>query len=106
MAASRNPWAGIVGLSSLSLILACQEPGASDWSRFRAPPTELEFAVSFPESVTTEPQNGRVILVVSNVEEGEPRFQVEAGPGGQQVFGVDVVGLAIPSLGSHWRAWA
>jgi hypothetical protein len=94
VAASRRLGAGLVCVSSLLVLNGCQGPEASDWTRFRAPPTELEFAVSFPESVSMEPQDGRVILVVSKAEEGEPRFQVEAGPDGQQVFGLDVMGLA------------
>jgi hypothetical protein len=35
-----------------------------------------------------------VILVISKRPEGEPRFQVSVGGGGQQVFGIDVEGLA------------
>jgi len=58
------------------------------------PSTDLEFRVSFPEALSSEAQDGRVILIISKAEEGEPRFQVDVGPTGQQVFGIDVHGLA------------
>ena len=70
--------------------LSCSE--GEDWSQYRAPPSELEFAVSFSEALTSDAQDGRLILVVSKGEEGEPRFQVSPGPTGQQVFGIDVTG--------------
>ena len=74
------------------LSLSCTETG--DWSQYRAPPSELEFAVSFSDALTSEAQDGRLILVVSKGEEGEPRFQVSPGPTGQQLFGIDVEGWA------------
>lgn len=56
--------------------------------------TELEFSVTISENLTSEAQDGRLILIISKLEEGEPRFQVSSGPSGQQVFGMDVEGLA------------
>lgn len=52
--------------------------------------TELEFAVSFTESLDVESLDGRIILIVTDREEPEPRFQVSAGIDAAQVFGLDV----------------
>ena len=59
-----------------------------------APGTDLEFVVSFSPELSAEAQDGRLVLVISKRETGEPRFQVSAGPGGQQAFGIDVEGWA------------
>ena len=50
--------------------------------------------VTFPESASAEALDGRLILVLSNAPEGEPRFAVTDGPGAQPVFGIDVEGWA------------
>ena len=92
MAVTRIPRAGVVGLFVLLFSISCSDD--DDWSENAAPPTDLEFAVSFSEALSAEAQDGRVILVVSKQTEGEPRFQVAPGPTGQQVFGIDVDGLA------------
>jgi hypothetical protein len=64
----------------------CQAPGEAD-----AP---LRFGISFPSELSTEPIDGRVLLLISNHDEPEPRFQVrqhraESPP----LFGIDVNGL-------------
>ncbi len=62
---------------------------------FPAPrPRPLEFAVSFPASLSDTPLDGRLLLLLSTNDAAEPRFQVSDGAGTQLVFGVDVVGLA------------
>jgi hypothetical protein len=50
--------------------------------------------VSFSDALSQEAEDGRLILILSKREEGEPRFQVGAGPTGQQAFGIDVDGWA------------
>ena len=50
--------------------------------------------VTFPESVSGEALNGRLILVLSQREEGEPRTHVTDGAAAQPVFGIDVDGWA------------
>jgi hypothetical protein len=56
-----------------------------------AAPTRLRFAVSFPASGGTAPRDGRIILVVSNNDRQEPRFQNNAyNPRTQLSFGIDV----------------
>ncbi|MEQ9438225.1 MAG: alpha/beta hydrolase-fold protein [Cyclobacteriaceae bacterium] len=51
------------------------------------------FAVSFSEELSSEPLDGRLLLLISDNNEAEPRFQIEDGPNTQLVFGMDVNGL-------------
>ena len=55
----------------------------------------LIFAVTWEEGLESGPLDGRLLVVVARDSSPEPRFRVEAGPDGQQIFGVDVEG---------WRA--
>jgi hypothetical protein len=50
-------------------------------------------SVSFPESVSGKPLDGRVLLVLSNDGSEEPRTQINDTPKSQIVFGVTVDGL-------------
>ena len=79
-------------LPAVAMASGCGPEG--DWSEYRAPPSDLEFVISFTSALTDEAQDGRLILVVSKRGEGEPRFQVDPGPTGQQVFGIEVEGWA------------
>jgi len=54
----------------------------------------LVFAISLDRGVAAEPVDGRIILIIAADGEREPRFQVTAGLGAPQVFGIDVEGLA------------
>jgi hypothetical protein len=54
---------------------------------------EGRFAVSFPESLSEEPLDGRLLILISDNTENEPRFQIQDGPNTQLVFGIDVNGL-------------
>ncbi|MEO0341544.1 MAG: hypothetical protein AAF242_20335, partial [Bacteroidota bacterium] len=49
------------------------------------------FMVSFPGE-EGEVLDGRLMLMLSSKEEGEPRFQISDGPSTQQLFGLDVEG--------------
>ncbi len=53
----------------------------------------FEFAVSFNAETEPEALDGRVILIVTDRAEPEPRFQVSAGVNAPQVFGLDVEAL-------------
>jgi hypothetical protein len=53
----------------------------------------MEFAISYPESMSEEPLDGRMLLLISDNNEAEPRFQISDGPGTQMVYGIDVNGL-------------
>jgi hypothetical protein len=51
----------------------------------------LHFEISFPKEMSTVPLDGHVLLLISNNDEQEPRFQISFDtPDSQQMFGVDV----------------
>jgi len=52
----------------------------------------LGVTVTFPETRSRGPLDGRLLLLVSTDSSAEPRFQIGDGPGTQLVFGVDVEG--------------
>jgi len=52
----------------------------------------LRFEVSYPASRSDAPLDGRLLLILSTRTDGEPRFQVSAGPEGQPIFGLDLEG--------------
>jgi hypothetical protein len=54
----------------------------------------LRFAVSFPREKGATPLDGRVLLLISTDGSEEPRKQIGVGLKTQQVFGIDVDGLA------------
>lgn len=54
----------------------------------------LKFAVSFPETASAAPLDGRLLLLLSNDGSAEPRFQISDGAATQIVFGIDIDGLA------------
>ncbi|MBN2417712.1 hypothetical protein JXO52_17895 [bacterium] len=51
------------------------------------------FSVSFPADLHSEPVDGRLLLLISNDPDGEPRFQISDGARSQLVFGIDIEGL-------------
>jgi hypothetical protein len=58
------------------------------------PEAGLRFEVSFARDLSTELQDGRIILIVSSREGEEPRFQYQIyNPATQPGFGIDVEGL-------------
>lgn len=69
-------------------------PPADEAAAVSQASAQLEIAVSFDEARSTEPLDGRVLLLIATNAETEPRFQVRAGVGAAQVFGMDVEGLA------------
>lgn len=54
----------------------------------------LRFVISFPGDRGEGPQDGRLLLYISNNNESEPRFQVSNGHDSQLVFGVNINGMA------------
>jgi len=58
-----------------------------------SPSAPLEFGISFDQSLSTEPLDGRILLIITRDEEREPRFQVGAGLNAAQLFGIDIAGL-------------
>ena len=56
------------------------------------PQQGVRFEISFPREVNPDAQDGRIILIVSNREGDEPRFQYDLyEPETQLGFGMDVV---------------
>jgi len=80
------------GVVFFSLIIAvfflnsCQKEGKDRAKKFR-------FSLSFAESLSQEPLDGRMLLLISNDNSQEPRFQINDGPNTQLIFGVDINGL-------------
>src|SRR5437868_1099539 len=58
------------------------------------PATKLRFGISFPAVRSTAPLNGRIILVISNNDRREPRFENNVYDADTQLaFGIDVDSL-------------
>lgn len=53
-----------------------------------------QFRISFPQSQSAAPLDGRLLLILSTDASAEPRMQVNDTPKTQMVFGIDVDGLA------------
>ena len=53
-------------------------------------PTMFNFMISYPEELCSETLDGRVLLMISNDEGDEPRFQISNYPDNQRIFGLDV----------------
>jgi len=49
-----------------------------------------DFSVTFPTSRSSQPLDGRLLVLLSTDPQAEPRFQINDGPNTQMVFGVDV----------------
>jgi hypothetical protein len=69
----------------LSVLMLCSSCG----------PDSLQFAITLPEDDALEPLDGRLLLLVSDNDNAEPRFQLSDGPNTQMVFGIDVDGFAV-----------
>lgn len=50
--------------------------------------------MSFPAERSPHPLDGRLLLILAKDNDAEPRMQINDGARGQQIFGVDVDGLA------------
>ncbi len=57
--------------------------------------------VSFSSDVSDVPKDGRLLLMLSNNDEKEPRFQINDGLNGQLIFGMNVDGMA-PDASHHF----
>lgn len=61
----------------------CSTPGSDS----------ITFSISFSEALNEAAQDGRLLLLLSNNNEDEPRFQINDGTSTQLVFGIDVEGM-------------
>ena len=77
----------------LSLAFAALTAISCQTLRSEPPPERLRFAVSFSGEHSTEALDGRLLLMISTRDDVEPRFSINDGPKGQQIFGIDVEGL-------------
>ena len=84
---------GILGLIVAASLTGCTAPDSGEVSPQRAA-SGLAFAISFDDAHGAAPLDGRVLLLISTDDQAEPRFQIGAGVGSMQVFGIDVEGLA------------
>jgi hypothetical protein len=82
---SKLGWSALLAAALLALP-ACKPSGKAS--------VLLKFAVSFPETLSAAPLDGRLLLLLSNDGSAEPRFQISDGAATQIVFGIDVDGLA------------
>ncbi len=57
-------------------------------------PAGPRFQISFASEQSAEPLDGRLLLMISDDDSAEPRFQIADGPETQVAFGVDVEGMA------------
>ena len=55
--------------------------------------SSFRFKIRFEEEHYSKPQDGRILLLLSDNNEKEPRFQIIDGPETQIAFGVDVDNL-------------
>ncbi len=76
-------------VGSLGVLAGCKHSQRSDPGK-----TRLKFAVSFPAERSASPLDGRLLLLISTDNKKEPRFSINDSAGTQQVFGVDVEGMA------------
>lgn len=53
----------------------------------------LKFSVSFGKELSNSPVDGRLLLLISDNDKAEPRFQIEDGPEAQLAFGIDINGM-------------
>ncbi len=68
--------------------------GCSQGIHSPADQARLKFAISFPAERSVSPLDGRLLLLISTDDKREPRFSINDSAGTQQVFGIDVEGLA------------
>jgi len=71
----------VVVILACVLLLACEQG--------KHKPT-ISINVSFDEEVSVTPKDGRLLLMLSNNDEKEPRFQINDGLNGQLIFGMNV----------------
>jgi hypothetical protein len=72
-------------LLSFSILFYCSPNGSNN--------TNVAISISYAEDVGLDSYDGRLILILADNEEREPRFQVSEGSNAQPVFGVNIEGL-------------
>jgi hypothetical protein len=76
-------------------ILLCLPVAQAATAKPAVKATGQRFEISFPKEMSAASLDGHVLLLISNNDEKEPRFQISyETPESQQVLGVDVEALA------------
>ena len=89
------PGANLKPLSWLSLLLVALVSWLCALAGGAPANSKLRFEVSFPASASSRPLDGRILLIISKDPHQEPRFTISSDSAySQQLFGVDVNGLA------------
>ena len=65
-----------------SVLMSCDQ---RSWNR-----PDSQVNVSFSENVSTQAKDGRLLLMISNNDKTEPRFQINPGLNGQLIYGMNV----------------
>ena len=74
----------LILISVLACLLGCST---------KTEKSKLLFKISFSPTLVDEVQDGRLLLMLSNNEQTEPRFQINDSPETQLIFGIDVEGM-------------
>jgi hypothetical protein len=56
--------------------------------------SNINFNVSFSDNISSQAQDGRLLLMLSTNDDAEPRFQINSGLNTQLIFGMNVDGMA------------
>jgi len=80
-------------LTLLFPILVIMVLGSHCQSYRRGNKAELRVGISYPKELDQGPLDGRMLLMVSDDDSREPRFQIGSGNKAQLIFGIDVDGL-------------
>ncbi|HOE14263.1 MAG TPA: alpha/beta hydrolase-fold protein [Candidatus Saccharicenans sp.] len=83
-----------IALAAVIVSLLGLAAGCSQGAHSPADQVRLKFAISFPAERSANPLDGRLLLLISTDDKKEPRFSIKDSAGTQQVFGVDVEGMA------------
>jgi Putative esterase len=86
-------------ISLLAITSIVMSPALAADKKTSGKPSGLRFEISFPQQMSAAPLDGHVLLLISNNNGEEPRFQISFMTAqSQQMFGVDVDGLAPGAL--------
>ncbi len=80
--------------ASAVVVLASPMIGRAEAPADAAKGPAPRFIVRFGPDVSSQPLDGRLLVILSTQKDGEPRFQIAQNVRTQQIFGVDVEGLA------------
>jgi len=83
----------VIAAFAISILLASACVGRTSSATSSSKKAALRFALSFPADKSETALDGRMLLLISEDDSSEPRFQISDSPATQLVFGIDVEGL-------------